>query len=321
MRFSTGPRAGLSAGAPDRHLERSLMRSTYSASGQRIVITGGTSGVGLETARLLAGSGAQLILVGSDPVKGAAAQRAVIEAGDETAAFVAADLSSMAEVRRLAQTLIERLDRLDVLINNAGLVSARRVVTSEGLERTFAVNYLAPFVLTNDLLTLLRRSAPARVISLTAAVEPIGRLPFSDLQRVRHYGGVRAYAQSKRALAMFTIELARRLASEETGVTANVVDPFLVRTALTSSRDAPLLFKLARPAMIRPETAARWVVRAAVDPSLSHTTGRHFLLGHRAPSPPGSRSGRRAARLWEASSELTAIPRTHDMVPPTTTSA
>ena len=227
----------------------------------------------------------------------------------------------MAEVRRLAQTLIERLDRLDVLINNAGLVSIHRVVTSDGFERTFAVNYVAPFLLTSELLALLRRSAPARVISLTAAVEPIGRLPFSDLQRVRHYGGVRAYAQSKKALAIFTIELARRLASEERGVTANVVDPFLVRTPLTSSRDAPLLFKLARPAMIRPQTAARWVVRAAIDPKLSHTTGRHFLLGHRALSPPGSRSRRHAARLWDASSDLTAIPSTHDMAPPTSTSA
>jgi NAD(P)-dependent dehydrogenase (short-subunit alcohol dehydrogenase family) len=319
--FLDGLEAHLSAGAPDRYFERSPMPSTYPASGQRIVITGGTSGVGLETARLLAGSGARLTLVGSDPIKGAAAERAVMEAGDETAAFVAADLSSMAEVRRLAQTLIERLDRLDVLINNAGLVSTRRMVTSEGLERTFAVNYLAPFVLTNDLLALMRRSAPARVISLTAAVEPIGRLPFSDLQRVRHYGGVRAYAQSKKALAIFTIELARRLASEGSGVTANVVDPFLVRTPLTSSRDAPLLFKLARPVMIRPETAARWVVRAAVDPKLSRTTGRHFLLGHRAPTPPVSRSRGRAARLWDASSELTAIPRTHDMVPATTASA
>jgi NAD(P)-dependent dehydrogenase (short-subunit alcohol dehydrogenase family) len=159
------------------------------------------------------------------------------------------------------------------------------------------------------------------VISLTAAVEPIGRLPFSDLQRVRHYGGVRAYAQSKKALAIFTIELARRLGSEETGVTANVVDPFLVRTPLTSSRHAPLLFKLARPAMIRPKTAARWVVRAAVDPKLSRTTGRHFFLGRRAPNPPGSRSRRRAARLWDASNELTAIPRTHDIVAPTNTSA
>jgi NAD(P)-dependent dehydrogenase (short-subunit alcohol dehydrogenase family) len=287
---------------------KQAMSHSVSADGQQILITGGTSGVGLETARLLVAAGANVTIVGSDPMKGRQAEQS-LNAGDTSrggATFVAADLSSIDQVRQLARTIKDRLDRLDVLINNAGLVTTNRVETVDGFETTFAVNYLAAFVFTTKLLPLLERSAPARVLSLTAAVEPIGRLPFDDLQRQRHFGGLRAYAQSKRAVAMYTIELARRLKAKRSGVTANVVDPFLVRTSLTSAKDVPLLFKLARPMMIRPTTSARWVARAAADPRFSRTTGRHFMFGHRVPSPPGSRSRRRAGRLWSASLELTS---------------
>jgi NAD(P)-dependent dehydrogenase (short-subunit alcohol dehydrogenase family) len=283
------------------------MSKAISATGKQILITGGTAGVGLETARLLVTAGAEVTIVGSDPIRGAAAEQALNTDPGRFghATFIAADLSSMREVHRLADTVNERLDRLDVLINNAGIVATQRVETVDGFELTFAVNYLAPFALTNDLLPLLRSSQPARVLSLTAAVEPIGRLPFGDLQRERHFGGLRAYAQSKRALAMFTLELARRQQADGGGVTANVIDPFLVRTALTSAKDVPVLFKLARPMMIRPQTAARWVARAATDERLASTTGHHFMLGHQAPTPPGSRNRNRAARLWEASTQLT----------------
>jgi NAD(P)-dependent dehydrogenase (short-subunit alcohol dehydrogenase family) len=123
---------------------------------------------------------------------------------------------------------------------------------------------------------------------------------------VRSVAGLRAYTQSKKALALFTIELARRL--QDDNVTANIVDPFLVRTDLTSDHDVPLLFKAARPAMIKPATAARWVARVATDPNLEGTTGRHFMLGHRAPGWPGSRSHRKATRLWDATTELVATP-------------
>lgn len=279
---------------------------TQSALGKKILITGGTSGVGLETARQLVAVGADVMVVGSGASKGEEAERSLNEAvGTGHATFVAADLSSLAAVRRLAATISERLDRLDVLINNAGVISTKRVETVDGNELTFAVNYLAPFLLTNKLLPLLQRSEAARILAITAAVEPIGRFPWGDLQRARHYGGLRAYAQSKKGLAMYTIELARRLRAEDTGVTANVVDPFLVRTALTSADDVPLLFKLARPLMIQPQTAARWVASAAVDERFAATTGRHIMFGRRAPSPPGSRSQRTASRLWNASAAAT----------------
>ena len=188
------------------------MSNALSATGKQILITGGTSGVGLETARLLVAAGAEVTIVGSDPVKGANAEETLNTdpAGVGRATFIAADLSSMGRSISSRTPLASDLDRLDVLINNAGVVATKRIETSDDYELTFAVNYLAPFALTNDLLPLLRSSQPARVLSLTAAVEPIGRLPFSDLQRERHFGGLRVYAQSKKALAMFTLELARR---------------------------------------------------------------------------------------------------------------
>jgi len=289
----------------DDHAQEARTR-LQSAHGKKILITGGTSGVGLETARQLIAAGADVTVVGSGASKGEAAERSLNEAaGTGRATFVAADLSSLAAVRRLAATINERLDRLDVLINNAGVISAKRVETVDGNELTFAVNYLAPFVLTNELLPLLKRSEPARILAITAAVEPFGRFPWGDLQRARHYGGLRAYAQSKRALATYTIELARRLRAQDSGVTANVVDPFLVRTAFTSAHDVPLLFKLARPLMIRPQTAAHWVASAAVDDRFAATSGRHIMFGRRAPSPPASRSQRAASRLWKASAAAT----------------
>ena len=286
------------------------MSKNISAAGKQILITGGTSGVGLETARLLITGGAEVTIVGRDPIKGAAAEEALNDDPGRVgrATFVAANLSSMREVHTLADTVGQRVDRLDVLIHNAGIVTTRRTETVDGYEQTFAVNYLAPFALTDRLLPLLKNSQPARVLSLTAAVEPFGRLPFKDLQRERHFGGLRAYAQSKRALAMFTLELARRQKAKGDGVTANVIDPFLVRTALTSAQDVPVLFKLARPLMIRPQTAAHWVSRAATDERFASTTGRHFMLGHRTPTPPGTRSRKRASRLWDLSIELTRNP-------------
>jgi NAD(P)-dependent dehydrogenase (short-subunit alcohol dehydrogenase family) len=276
-----------------------------SPAGKNIVITGGTSGIGLHTAVLLAAGGAHVTVIGTNPTKGASAEATITDAAGESGGggtFIAADLSSMHDVHLLAATLTDRLDRLDVLINNAGVVSQQRQVTADGYERTFAVNYLAPFALTNDLLPLLRTSSPARVLALTAAVEPIGRLPFGDLHRSRHYRGLCAYAQSKKALALFTVELARRLDGE--GVTANVVDPFLVRTELTSDHDVPLLFKAARPTMIKPATSARWVARVASDPKFADTTGRHFFFGHLVPRLVPGHGHRKAVRLWDASSEL-----------------
>ena len=262
----------------------------YSAVGKHIVITGGTSGVGLETARLLVAAGGDVLVVGSDQAKGAEAEQTLNKAavGGGRATFVRADLASLQGVRALAATITERFDHLDVLINNAGIVVTERNETVDGFERTFAVNYLAPFALTNALLPLLRGSAPSRVLSLTAAVEPIGRLPFKDLQRERHFGGLRAYSQSKKALAMYTLELARRERDAGSGVSANVIDPFLVKTGLTGGKRVPLLFKLARPVMVPPARPAQWVARAALDEKLAARRAGTSCWVVACPGPQGA---------------------------------
>ena len=252
-------------------------------------------------------AGADVTIVGSDRVKGAQAERVLNNDPGRVgrATFIAADLSSMHQVHQLADAMTEHLDVL--MSSSTMLGSSRPIGSRRSTARADLRGQLLGAVRADQRLArLLSSSQPARVLSLTAAVEPIGRLPFDDLQRERHFGGLRAYAQSKKALAMFTLELARRQHADGGGVTANVIDPFLVRTGLTGAKDAPVLFKLARPLMIRPETAARWVARAATDERLAGTTGRHFMLGHRAPTPLGTRSRRRATRLWDASVELTA---------------
>lgn len=281
----------------------------YSAAGKHIVITGGTSGVGLETARLIVAAGGDVLVVGSNQTKGTAAEHTLNQAavGSGRATFVRADLASLEGVRALAATITERIDHLDVLVNNAGIIVTDRSETVDGFERTFAVNYLAPFALTNALLPLLRGSAPSRVLSLTAAVEPFGRLPFDDLQRTRHFGGLRAYSQSKKALALYTVELARRERESGRGVSANVIDPFLVKSGLTRAKRIPLLFKLARPLMVPPARPARWVARAALDEKLAGTTGHHFILGRRVPSLAGGHNHHQARRLWEVSDNLTSL--------------
>jgi NAD(P)-dependent dehydrogenase (short-subunit alcohol dehydrogenase family) len=199
-------------------------------SGKTCLVTGATSGIGKETALRLAMLGATVITVSRDAARGETAgdeiRRRVPLAQVET---VTADLSSLAHVRRLAEEVLARYDRLDVLVNNAGVISVRRQLTADGLETTFATNHLGPFLLTNLLRGLLERSAPARVVTVSSAAhKQVRTIPWDDLPsgaQVRQ-----AYPLSKLLNILFTVELARRLTG--TGVTANCLHPGFVRTAL-----------------------------------------------------------------------------------------
>ena len=199
-------------------------------AGKSVLVTGGTGGLGRATATGLAALGARVGITGRDPARAAAAAAGIRAATGNTAvdAF-AADLSSQAEVRRLAAQVAGTYPRLDVLVNNVGGCWAHRHVTADGLERTFALNHLAPFLLTSLLLDRLIASAPARVVTISSGIQARGRIDFADLQGEREYSGQRAYSQSKLANVMFTYELARRL--EGTGVTATVLHPGVVRTS------------------------------------------------------------------------------------------
>src|SRR5512143_3700290 len=195
-----------------------MVETSRSMAGKVVLITGGTRGIGRATAIGLAALGARVAITGRDRARAEVAAIEVRTAtGNPNVDAFAADLSSQAEVRRLAGEVLDAYPRLDVLVNNVGGYWASRHVTADGLERTFALNHLAAFLLTNLLLDRLRASAPARVVTVSSGAHSLGTIDFDDLQGERAYSGQAAYNQSKLATPMFTYELARRLAG--TGVT------------------------------------------------------------------------------------------------------
>src|SRR5580700_360424 len=227
-------------------------------TGEVCVVTGATSGIGKATAAALAGLGAQVVLVGRDRGR---AEATVAELGRAAVAprFEIADFTSMGQVRELAARL-EALEHIDVLVNNAGLVAGQRRTTADGFDEVFAVNHLAPFLLTNLLLGKLTASAPARVITVTSDAHTAAKLDLDDLQLEHRWDSWRSYSNSKLANILFTRELARRTAG--TGVTANCAHPGVVRTGF--GRDAAPLLRIglvfARPFLLSPERGASTVV-------------------------------------------------------------
>lgn len=270
-----------------------------------VLITGATRGVGFEAAVALAAQGARVIAVGRDPARLSAALDAIRARTGASADGRLCDLTSLTDVRRLADHLRRDPGRLDVLINNAGAVHARRELTPDGFEATFAVNHLAHFLLTTRLMDRLTASAPARVITVASAAHRDAALDFDDLQLARGYGILRAYGQSKLANVLFARELARRLAG--TGVASNSVHPGVVDTHIWSG--APLL---ARPFLrlwlwrssVDAATGAAPLVRLAADPSLEGATGRYFDRLSEADPAPAARDDDAAARLWQESQRL-----------------
>ncbi|MFC6079803.1 SDR family oxidoreductase [Sphaerisporangium aureirubrum] len=279
-----------------------------SMTGRTVLVTGGTGGIGRATALGLARMGARVAIVGRyrDRTEGVAREIRVA-GGGEVEAF-AADLSSMAEVRRLAGEALERLSRIDVLVNNAGGQWATRHVTVDGLERTFALNHLAPFLLTNLLLNRLRQSAPARVVTVSSNAHLMGRIDFDDLQGERSFDGGRAYSQSKLANVLFTYELARRLRT--TSVTANALHPGVVSTAFGGEDPGGVqrwLVPVWRPFMKSPARGAVTSIHLAYAPELEGVTGRFFAAGKPRRSARSSYDEEAAARLWRVSAELTGL--------------
>ena len=206
-------------------------------AGKSVLVTGGTGGIGKATATGLAALGARVGITGRDQARTEAAAAGIRAApGSPAVDAFAADLSVQAGVRRLAAQVADTYPRLDVLVNNVGGFWAHRHLTADGLERTFALNHLAPFLLTSLLLDRLTASAPARIVTVSSGAHASGRIDFDDLQGERNYSGQRAYSQSKLANVMFTYELARRL--DGTGVTATVCHPGVVRTSFGAEDQA-----------------------------------------------------------------------------------
>ena len=277
--------------------------------GRTVLVTGGTGGIGLATAEGLSGLGAHVGIVGRDRGRAETAAAGIRAATGRDVDVFVADMSVQAEVRRLGAEVLAAYPRLDVLVNNVGGYWAHRHVTPDGLEHTFALNHLAPFLLTALLIDRLRASAPARVVTVSSGAQSMGRVDFDDLQGAVRYNGQRAYNQSKLANVLFTYELARRL--EGTGVTANVLHPGVVRTSFgleDSGRWMRLMLPFVRPFLKSPARGAATSVHLASDPGLEQVSGYYFANGKQKQSSAPSYDVAVAGRLWETSARLVGLP-------------
>jgi retinol dehydrogenase 14 len=274
-------------------------------TGRTIVVTGGSRGIGRATAERLAQLGATVAITGRDPGRTHdAADQIRTSTGTSARAFTA-DLSDQEQVRQLATDLLAALPQIDVLVNNAGGYWNTRHITADGLERTFAVNYLAPFLLTALLLSRIRHSSDGRIVNVSSNAQRLGRIDFDDLQGERNYSGARAYNQSKLAIILFTHELASRL--QGTTVTANALHPGVVRTSFGAEdpgRTQRLVVPMARPFMRSPVSGAATSVLLASSPDLKAVTGQFFTGGKARRSSTRSYDDADAHRLWALSDAL-----------------
>ncbi|MBI4442401.1 MAG: SDR family oxidoreductase [Acidobacteria bacterium] len=273
-----------------------------------VMITGATSGIGKAAAEELARRGATVIVVGRNRQRAESTAAAIQErVANAAVEWMAADFTSLEQVRRLAEEFRARHNQLHVLLNNAGLWWRRRQVTTDGFEATFAVNHLAHFLLTNLLLDTLKASAPARVVNVSSGAHRRGRIDFQDLMAEKRYNGLRCYSNSKLANILFTQELARRL--QGSGVTANSLHPGLVATGLFTNVGSGLglLLQLIRPWMLRPEQGARTCVYAASAPELENVSGRYFDNCRENIPAPEAQDEAAARRLWQVSAEMTGL--------------
>ncbi|PSP65627.1 short-chain dehydrogenase [Halobacteriales archaeon QH_8_64_26] len=294
--------------------------ATPDTSGKVALVTGSTDGIGRETALGLARQGATVLVHGRDREKGRALTDRIERETDGSAALLLADFADREAVEELAAAIAERYDRLDVLVHNAGATFQERGETDAGIERTFAINHLAPFLLTHRLLSLLDASAHARVITTSSGLHQRATIDFEDLGMKEEYDGLEAYGRSKLANVLFAYELARRL--DPASITANAFGPgFVPGTRL--NREASRRFRLATGALGRlPDTllsalpgpvntieeGARSPIYLATDPEVKYVSGHHFENRSPVLSAPESYDPHTARRLWEVSAEMVDLP-------------
>jgi NAD(P)-dependent dehydrogenase (short-subunit alcohol dehydrogenase family) len=274
-----------------------------------VLVTGATQGIGRATAIGLARMGAHVAIVGRDRERTQRAGRDIRAAGAAGVDIFVADLASQAQVRRLADQVLGRLPRLDVLINNVGGYWSTRHVTVDGFEHTFALNHLAPYLLTRLLVDRMKDTGAARVVTVASNAQAQGHIDFSDLQGNRSYSGARAYNQSKLANVMFTYELARRL--NGTSVTANALHPGVVSTGFGGEDPGHIqrwLVPLIRPLMKDPSQGASTSVHLASSPHLDHVSGRYFANSKAKRTCRASYDLAVTARLWQVSADLVDLP-------------
>ena len=276
--------------------------------GKTVVVTGGTSGIGQVAAEKLAAMGARIVLVARDRARGemALARLRAAAAGADHAVHYG-DLSSLAEMKRVAAAIAAAEPRVDVLINNAGAMFNSRHLTGDGLELTFATNHMAYFVLTEGLRERLLAAAPARIVSTASVAHRGARLDFGDLQASRWDGGLRVYGRSKLCNVLHTRELARRLAGS--GVTANCLHPGFVASRFGDSSGGPFayLVRFSKLFAISPERGAATIVHLASSPEVAGASGGYYVKCKPARSSRAAQNEDAARRLWDESARLAGL--------------
>jgi NAD(P)-dependent dehydrogenase (short-subunit alcohol dehydrogenase family) len=274
--------------------------------GKTVLVTGANSGIGKATALALARQGAKLLILARNQAKGQAALvevRAASPTGDGQ--LIVADFASLTDVRRAAAEVRSQTKRLDVLVNNAGVYVPERHETVDGLEETFAVNHLAPFLLTTELLDLLKASGPARIVNVSSDAHRGAHMHWDDLQFSTHaFKGFKVYGQSKLANILFTYELARRL--EGTGVTTNALHPGVIASGFGQTYPGAMAFfaKVARPFLLSTEDGAKTSVYLASSPEVEGETGKYFAKCKATKSNAVSYDLASQKKLWALSEEL-----------------
>jgi len=274
--------------------------------GKTVLVTGANQGIGKAAALELARLGARITIVARSEEKGRRAG-AEIEAAGKSASvnLIVADLSSQTDVKRVAAEFKSRNERLDVLVNNAGVFVPARHTTVDGVEETFAVNHLSYFLLTRELLELLKKSAPARIVNVSSAAHRHGAMHWNDLEfATHHYSAWGAYTQSKLANVLFTYELSRRL--EGTGVTANAAHPGIVGSGFGRTYPGPMafLYTLGRPFLLTPEQGARTSVYLASSPEVEGVSGKYFARCKEEKSSAVTYCHASQRKLWALSEEM-----------------
>jgi NAD(P)-dependent dehydrogenase (short-subunit alcohol dehydrogenase family) len=271
----------------------------WSVKDKICLITGATSGIGKATAIELAKRGAKIIYTARDLQKAEIVKEDIVsKSQNHNVEFFECELSSFESIKKFSDKFKERYSALHILINNAGLWEARRKISKDGIEITFAVNYLAPFLLTNLLLDLLKKSAPSRIINVSG-LHSIGKFDLNDLESKRHYNGMHTYSNSKCEIILFTKALARRL--ENSGVTANIAQPGMVRTGLY--RDLPLIAKkfIFLFGAVSPDEGAKTTIYLATSNEVSNISGEYFEKEKITSSSDKFNNKEEAEKLWEIS--------------------
>lgn len=281
-------------------------------NGKVCIVTGANTGIGLETAAALVNQGATVVLACRDEAKANAAIADIAARGGKgKAVFLPLDLASLQTVRDFAGTFRQRFPRLDVLVNNAGIMPGKRQVTCDGFEMIFGVNHLGHYLLTRELLGLLKQSAPARIVVVASTMHHRGRVNFGDLQSETKYGPMGVYSNSKLANVLFTYALARRL--EGSGLTANSLHPGVVRTQIIQKQigDYPAILRpLALPILpffLSPAQGAHTSVYLASSPEVEGISGKYFVRCKPARSSVHSHDVTTQEKLWEISARLTGL--------------